>query len=294
MSPDSGQFGAEQGPVTRFAYNVTSQEIVINQTWYCNEDETSPVKFTAVTKPTVLPLHFQRMGLMDASEELRCRLPAMWGFPGPMVAIQGNMDNPITIPAIPKEAVSSTPLPPYSISERRPTGHSCTIASALAPRLTIDEVKFVTGWNTFRPIANGIQYSGISAQAQIIGIRNSAFPEVTWSANAESSTSLVPRTDTTNYNQWYGCPRSSSILPITSCMWMIDLEAGHLAINHTWTCNDKDLNKPISFESVSSTTFNKTCSYNYDQRNGGSTIVCEIELASKTLYPTSIINNATG
>lgn len=245
LSPDSGQFGAEQGPITRFTYNVTSQEIVINQTWYCNEDEANPVKFTAVTKPTVLPLHVRRSddGSMLTSEETRCRIPQYWMY-NRWLYIWGEMDKAFTIPTVSKEAVSSTPLPPYSISERKPTGHSCTIASSIAPRLTIDEVRFISGWSSIRPIANGVEYSGISVQAQVIGIRNSAFPEVTWSANAESSTSLVPRTENTNYNQWYGCPRSSSLLPITSCSWMIDLDVGYVAINHTWTCNDKDLNKP--------------------------------------------------
>lgn len=50
----------------------------------------------------------------------------------------------------------------------------------------------------------------------------------------------------------------------------------------------------IAFQSSSSTTFNKTCSYSFNQDNNASTIDCKIELASKTLYPTYIINNATG
>lgn len=43
------------------------------------------------------------------------------------------------------------------------------------------------------------------------------------------------------------------------------------------------------FQSSSSMTFNKNCSYSYD-----SGINCKIELASNTLYPTYITNNATG
>ncbi|KAK4206855.1 hypothetical protein QBC37DRAFT_457389 [Rhypophila decipiens] len=297
--PDSGQFGREQGPVTRFTYNVTSQEIVIDQTWYCNEDETQPVKFNVRTRPTALPLRTRRVSFSslpyNTSEELevRCRLPTLWHL-NQGIYIYGEMDKPFTIPNVPKESVNSTTLSPYSISERKPTGHSCTIASAMAPRLEVGTLTLTTGWNSIRPISNSREYTGIYADARLIDIRHSAWPEVTWSVFSSDSQSLVPGSGRTNYTQWYPCPAFTIISPMTACTWTVDFEAGWLAINTSWVCNDKDLNKPIEFKSTSSTTFNKTCSYSYDQSTARSTVNCKTELASHTLYPQYVINNASG
>ena len=242
--PDSAQFGRDQGAITRFTYNVTSLEIVINQTWYCNEDELHPVKFTAVTQPAVLPLRIRnaQSPWVVMTEELRCRITQLWTM-NAFIYLYGEMDKPLTIPVVSKDSISSIQLPPYSISERKPTGHSCTIASAVAPRLEIGALKFSAFWTSIRPIANGMDYSGIYAQAQLDGIRHSAFPETTWWAQASGRTSLVPRSEKTNYNEWYRCPEYYH-RPMTACMWTVDFEGGYLAINHTWVCNDKDLGKP--------------------------------------------------
>lgn len=244
--PDSGQFGREQGPITRFTYNVTSQEIVINQTWYCNEDETHPVKYTTVTKPAALPLRKRKsdtlFGWVYPTEDQRCQLPQL-PPQNTVMYVYGEMDRPFTIPAVSKESISSIELPPYSISDRKPTGHSCTIASVLAPRLEIGELKFSASWSSIRPIANGLEYSGIYARARLEGIRSSVFPNTTWSAEAAGRTSLVPRTEKTNYSEWYSCPQFYNSA-MTGCMWTIDFEGGYMAINQTWVCNDKDLTNP--------------------------------------------------
>jgi len=244
LPADVGQFGQSQSVGTRFTYNPTSNEIVLNHTWYCNEDEAHPVRFNSIIEPGPLGMDchvddnnfWLRPEVM--TDEYRCAAPQRW-LMNNHIEIQCNMSkNKITQPARPP---SSVELPPYSISERKPTGHSCTIASALAPRWVIRDLGISIYWDSMR---TGYTAPWPSAG---LGLQTTGYPDRTiYAGTGTAAREVIPYQEQTKAGAWYPCSSYSGYDPMINvdCTWQVDFEQGYVALNHSWACNDKNTAQP--------------------------------------------------
>ncbi|KAK3311740.1 hypothetical protein B0H66DRAFT_539164 [Apodospora peruviana] len=208
-------------------------------------------------------------GQESNSEQIRCGIGKTSNpFLGQIIVIDCSMTETTTLTT---STINTTPLQPYSISERKPSGQSCTIASVLAPRWTIHvgSLSMVTNW-----YALGSGYDSLRMRAYV-DMHVSSYADKTIYVHADSR-EMVPFRTETDPGKWYPCTDVGWRPERIDCSWQMDFVNGYLALNHSWVCSDKDPENPILFTAVGEARSSQpSCEYSYSHNNNGSSIHCD-------------------
>lgn len=170
-------------------------------------------------------------------------IPAFASFPGPdpgpyppaqydaryRYAYQGRCRSSSESLVIKGAVTSEAVLEPLDVLEPAPTGHSCTIASVLAPSWTMTR-----DWGVRIRITDPISWFGYNA-----------FPMFHSVLNAERAYLLdrprmVPYSPRFDPDAWYQASDDQSTLSSGRTSFQLDLSSGYFALNDTWRCADKD------------------------------------------------------
>jgi hypothetical protein len=133
---------------------------------------------------------------------------------------------------IASEGFSRADLAPFELTDLIPTGPSCTIASTLTPRWTLNGWSSIIIWQSWNIITEEpTEVDYVMSNAAFDG----SFTSTSWSID------MTPYLPTTNSHTWYPCSGPAGSI---SCQWQIDLATGYIALNQSWYCDDKDSEHP--------------------------------------------------
>lgn len=132
------------------------------------------------------------------------------------------------------ESVLRDDLEPFELTDLVPTGHSCTITSILAPSWNMTDFHSATTWEPWYPTV-------LMSTEAYFGLAFSGFEYSGGPSGQSTSLDMTPFLPTSNPHTWYNCYIPA---PGIDCQWQLDLAAGYIAMNQSWSCNDKNPEHP--------------------------------------------------
>ena len=214
---------------TYVQYDMARARFSVDQTWFCaDEGEDHPVQIRSTG--------FGPLNLTCTTDASLSTMGFLQQTCLPLSNDPINIDTPISPPVI-------TPLAPYALSTSEPGGKSCTIASILSTAWSTQS------WSIYRQLGStGLPLSDVSVDFNLF---NHGFGQTL--RVQTSGPSLAPGNLAWDPNRWYRCYdlvnehgiRYDRELPGSiDCSWQLDLSTGYLAVNQSWSCSDKNRDRP--------------------------------------------------
>ncbi|KAM7183985.1 hypothetical protein V8F33_013256 [Rhypophila sp. PSN 637] len=220
---------------TEAMFDQDKFELVLNETWFCDDvSSTASIQFTA-TSHVSLPLECQDFPI-EGSKDL-------------VVFCTGSEEaNPVWNGTL----IAEERLPAYeSLQDPLPNADSCTVSSVLSP-----------AWRIGNLAANTNPGGSVGSLTFQIELATGDTPGSYPATIIQSWEKLSGNDENTEGNEaekegeWYTCgfPEGEQPEHLTACTFLYDANKKTLALNATWTCRDLDREHPIYFSGITNHT----------------------------------------